>query len=144
MVLLVNVSVVALPTKVSVAFGSVMVLSAVGSVTVSVVSYSLAVEPSNTMLASDRYNPLTEGEVMVLLVSVSAPASEAKSASVRAVLNSASVPVTVFVVRETLLLVNVSVVARPTKVSVDVVSVNDPVLLMLLMTGVVSVLLVSV
>ena len=37
-VLLVKVSVVALPTRVSVAFGKVIVLSAVGSVTVKVVS----------------------------------------------------------------------------------------------------------
>ena len=37
------------------------------------------------------------------------------------------------------LLVNVSVVARPTNVSVDVGNVNVPVLTMLAMTGVVSV-----
>ena len=42
------------------------------------------------------------------------------------------------------LLVRVSVVARPTKVSVLVGSVNVPVLLMLAIIGVVSVLLVSV
>ena len=42
------------------------------------------------------------------------------------------------------LLVSVSVVARPTNVSVDVGSVNVPVLLMLEITGVVRVLLVSV
>ena len=42
------------------------------------------------------------------------------------------------------LLVSVSVVARPTKVSVLVGSVNVPVLLMLEMTGAVKVLLVSV
>jgi len=42
------------------------------------------------------------------------------------------------------LLVNVSVVARPTNVSVDVGNVNTPVLLMLLITGNVNVLLVSV
>ena len=44
----------------------------------------------------------------------------------------------------TVLLVSVSVVARPTNVSVLVGSVNVPVLLMLEITGVVSVLLVSV
>ena len=48
-VLLVKVSVVALPTSVSVAFGNVIVLSAVGSVTVKVVSKSSAVDPSNTI-----------------------------------------------------------------------------------------------
>ena len=42
-------SVVALPTSVSVAFGSEIVLSAVGSTTVRVVSWSSAVAPSNTM-----------------------------------------------------------------------------------------------
>lgn len=42
------------------------------------------------------------------------------------------------------LLVSVSVVARPTRVSVLVGNVNVPVLLIELMTGVVSVLLVSV
>ena len=45
-VLFVSVSVVALPTRVSVALGKVIVLSAVGSVTVSVVSKSSAVAPS--------------------------------------------------------------------------------------------------
>ena len=48
--LLVNVSVVALPTNVSVAFGIVTVLSAVGSTTVKVVSYSFEVAPSNFKL----------------------------------------------------------------------------------------------
>ena len=47
-VLLVNVSVVAFPTNVSVASGNVSVLSAVGSVTAIVVSKLSAVAPSNT------------------------------------------------------------------------------------------------
>ena len=46
-VLFVKVSVVALPTKVSVAFGNDIVLSAVGSTVVSVVSNASAVAPSN-------------------------------------------------------------------------------------------------
>jgi len=61
-------------------------------------------------------------------VRVSAPAIDAKLASVTAVLNSASVPVMVLVVSEMLLLVSVSVVALPTKVSVAAgrVSVVEP------------------
>ena len=47
-VLFVNVSVVALPTNVSVAFGNDIVLSAVGSTVVRVVSKLSAVAPSNT------------------------------------------------------------------------------------------------
>ena len=53
-----------------------------------------------------------------MFVRVSVPAIVAKSASESAVLNSASVPVSVFVARETDLFVRVSVVALPTKVSV--------------------------
>ena len=57
--LFVSVSVVALPTSVSVAFGIVMTLSAVGSVKVKVVSYASAVAPSNTNgLAPDRTTPV--------------------------------------------------------------------------------------
>ena len=48
--LFVNVSVESRRTTVPVASGSVIVLSAVGSVTVSVVSLSFAVAPSNVML----------------------------------------------------------------------------------------------
>ena len=70
-VLFVKVSVVARPTKVSVASGSVNMLSAVGSPTVNVVSYESATAPSNTILASDRVRPETTGDVRVLLVSVS-------------------------------------------------------------------------
>jgi len=46
-VLLVNVSVVSVPTKVVLASGNVIVLSAVGSVTFNLVSNSLLVVPSN-------------------------------------------------------------------------------------------------
>ena len=46
-VLLVNVSVLSCNTTVPVAFGNVIVLSAVGSATVRFVSYASAVEPSN-------------------------------------------------------------------------------------------------
>jgi len=82
--------------------------------------------------------------LIVLFVSVSLPANETKSASDTAVLNSASVPVIVFVLKEIDLLVNVSVVALPTKVSVDVGKVNVPVFEILEMIGVVNVLFVSV
>jgi len=61
-----------------------------------------------------------------------------------AVANCADVPVSVFDVKEIDLFVNVSVVARPTNVSVDVGNVNVPVLDIELMIGVVNVLLVSV
>jgi len=70
-VLLVSVCVVSVPTIVVVASGNVMVLSAVGSATVSVVSNASAVAPSNTMLASFKVNPVTTGLVIVLLVNVS-------------------------------------------------------------------------
>ena len=58
-----------------------------------------AIKPSSTIL----------GAVSVLLLNVSVPANEAKSASDTAVLNSASVPVIVFVFKLIDLLVNVSV-----------------------------------
>ena len=51
------------------ASGNVIVLSAVGSVTVSVVSKSLAVEPSRTIEASESVRPETEGLVRVLFPS---------------------------------------------------------------------------
>ena len=50
----------------------------------------------------------------------------------------------VLLLPEIVLFVNVSEVARPTRVSVLVGNVNVPVLVMLLMTGLVNVLLVSV
>jgi hypothetical protein len=53
-----------------------------------------------------------------LLARVSVPDNVAKSASERAVLNSARVPVTVFVVNETDLFVSVSVVSLRTTVPV--------------------------
>ena len=49
-VLFVSVSVVALPTKVSVAFGKVSVLSASGSEATKVVSFESSVDPSNMIL----------------------------------------------------------------------------------------------
>jgi hypothetical protein len=55
---------------VPVTFGSVIVRSEVGSVTVSVVSKASAVAPSKTMLPSVSVKPETAGEVKVLLVSV--------------------------------------------------------------------------
>jgi hypothetical protein len=88
--------------------------------------------------------PVTTGDVKVLLVSVSVPAIETKSASVTAVLNCAKVPDTVLLPRAMVLFVSVSVVALPTKVSVEVGSVRVPVLVIELITGVVRVLLVSV
>ena len=85
-VLFVNVSVVARPTRVSVAFGIVRTLSAVGSVNASVVSYASSLAPSNTSgLAPDitspvkscvpvneplKVPPLIVGDVSVLFVSV--------------------------------------------------------------------------
>ena len=76
-VLLVNVVVELAVTAISlvratvpVASGNVIVLSAVGSVTVSVVSKSSAVAPSRTIEASERVSPEIEGLVRVLFVSV--------------------------------------------------------------------------
>ena len=65
-VLLVNVSVVALPTSVSVAFGKLIVLSAVGSTTVRVVSWSSAVAPSNTISEERAIAPVTDTPVDVV------------------------------------------------------------------------------
>jgi len=84
------------------------------------------------------------GAVNVLFVKVSVPAKVAKSASERAVLNSAIVPDSVLDVRFTVLFVKVSVVALPTKVSVAVGKVTVPVLLIEEITGVVKVLFVNV
>ena len=64
-VLFVSVSVVALPTRVSVALGKVIVLSAVGSVTVSVVSKSSAVAPSNIILPVVVESPVIAGVAIV-------------------------------------------------------------------------------
>jgi len=74
-VLLVKVCVAESRMTVPVALGRVMVRSAVGSTTVSVVSKSSEVEPSKTMLAPAEGVPVNVGlemvgEVMVLLVRV--------------------------------------------------------------------------
>ena len=69
-VLFVSVSVVALPTNVSVAFGNVTVLSAVGSVTVKVVSKLSAVLPSKIMLPVVVVLPVIAGVVNAGLVNV--------------------------------------------------------------------------
>ena len=89
-------------------------------------------------------NPEITGEVRVLFVKVSAPASEATSASVIAVFNCASVEVSVLFVNEIDLFVSVSVVARPTSVSVEVGNVSVPVLVIVEITGLVRVLPVRV
>lgn len=125
-------------------FGKVIVLSAVASANVIVVSKSSAVAPSITIEASEMVNPEITGEVKVLFVKVSVPVSEATSASVIAVFNCARVAVTVFVPKDIDLFVKVSVVARPTKVSVELGIVTVPVLVIVEITGLVKVLLVRV
>ena len=137
--LFVNVSVVALPTKVSVALGNVTVLSAVGSVTARVVSKLSAVLPSNTILDEKTpadvtsYKlqvvitvPETLGKVIVLSAVGSVTVSVVSKLS--AVLPSKIIlpvvvvsPVMAGVVNAGLvnvLFVNVSVVVLPTSVSV--------------------------
>ena len=51
--------------KVPVSFGIVIVLSAVGSVTVKVVSCASAVAPSNMILASVKFNAVAVKDVIV-------------------------------------------------------------------------------
>ena len=117
-VLLVSVSVVARPTKVSVLVGRVKV-------------------PVLTMV------PMT-GDVNVLLVIVSVVARPTK---VSVLVGSVNVPVLTIVPMTGLvkvLFVNVSVVARPTRVSVLVGRDRDPVFTMDEITGAVRVLLVRV
>lgn len=119
--MLVNISVVAFPTNVSVAFGSVTVRSAVGSPAERVVSYASAVVPSKTIFSAKaisrpdacpvKVGLLIVGLVNVLFVRVSVPARDAKSASVTAVLNCARVPDTVFEPRAIVLFVRVCAVA---------------------------------
>ena len=72
-VLFVKVSVVALPTRVSVALGIVIVLLAVGLVTVKVVSYASSAEPSKIIDESDKYRLDIVGLVIVLFVKVCVP-----------------------------------------------------------------------
>ena len=69
-VLLVKVSVVSLSTTCPVASGKVIVLSAVGLVTVKVVSKASAVEPSKVILESFINPPVMVGLVIVGLVRV--------------------------------------------------------------------------
>jgi len=116
--------------KVPVSFGIVIVLSAVGSTTVKVVSYASAVAPSKMILASVRFNAvavkdvivgeLIVGLVKVLFVNVSEPVSDTKLSLCKALLNSAKEPVKLLPVppKSYDLFVNVSVVALPTRVSV--------------------------
>ena len=126
-VLFVSVSVVALPTRVSVALKNVIVLSAVGSTNATVVSWASAVEPSKTRgLAPEKTNPvkscvpvneplnvppLIVGLVSVLFVSVSEPVRDTKESLCNALLNSAREPVNVFQSKSIVLFVSVSVVA---------------------------------
>ncbi len=132
--LFVSVSVVALPTRVSVALKNVIVLSPVGSTKAIVVSWASSVAPSKTRgLAPDitspvkscvpvneplNVPPLIVGLVSVLFVSVSEPVRDTKESLCNALLNSAREPVRVLVSKSIVLFVNVSVVALPTKVSV--------------------------
>ena len=135
--LFVSVSVVALPTKVSVEVGNVnvpvfVIVDITGVVSVLFVSVSVVARPTNVSVEVGNVNvpvftiePIT-GDVNVLFVNVSEPVNETKSSPDNAVLNSANVPVIVFVVNEIDLFVNVSVVAFPTKVSVADGSVKVP------------------
>jgi hypothetical protein len=111
-------------------------------VTVDVVSTNFVEEFVKEELAI--FDSVFVEPLILLLVNVSEPASVAKSASDTAVLNCAIVPVTVFVVNDIDLFVKVSVVALPTKVSVDIGSVIVPVLEIDEIIGVVKVLFVKV
>lgn len=134
-VLLVKVSVVALPTRVSVAAGNVRVPEA-------------AAEACNTVEPLDEpvcVAPLPiVGEVKVLFVNVSVVALPTKVS-----VEVGKVKVPVFEIEEIIgvvrvLFVNVSVVALPTRVSVEVGRVNVPELTMVAITGEVKVLFVNV
>jgi hypothetical protein len=88
------------------------------------------------------------GVAIVTLVSVDAVAPKLIDVEPIVMFELVSEPlpmfVIVFVEPDMDLFVNVSVVARPTKVSVDVGNVNVPVLLIVLIIGLVSVLFVKV
>ena len=110
-------------TTVPVTSGNVIVLSAVGSVTVNVVSKSLAVAPSNTSVklpatAPETVAALIVGAVNVLFVSVSLPVKETKLSPCKAVLNSAKEPVKVFEPKSIVLLDRVAVSSCNTTVPV--------------------------
>ena len=83
------------------------------------------------------------GAVKVLLVRVSIPVSVTKVASVRAVLNSAIVPVRVLSARLIDLLVKMSVVFFPTSVSVDVGNVTVLAPPLVLIDAIVGVIIVG-
>ncbi len=144
-VLLVSVSAVSLPTKVSGPVGKVSVPPLLidvimGSVSVLLVRVCVVPVPTRVVVSS--------GNVIVLLA----------VCDVRRVVDVAVVPATLksnsivlsalsaidVVLSMSVLLVSVAAVAQPTKVSVLVGKVNVPVLTMVAMTGAVSVLLVSV
>jgi hypothetical protein len=69
-VLLVRVSAVSLKTILPLALGNSIILSAVGSTTVRVVSWSSAVAPSKTMLVPTPGVPVIVGLEIVGLVSI--------------------------------------------------------------------------
>ena len=83
------------------------------------------------------------GAVKVLLVRVSIPVSVTKVALVRAVLNSAIVPVRVLSARLIDLLVKMSVVFFPTSVSVDVGNVTVLAPPLVLIDAIVGVIIVG-
>ena len=105
--------------NVPVSLGSVIVLSAVGSTTVNVVSCASAVAPSNTILASVNANCVAVsvvivgefivGLVKVLLVKVSVPVNDTNESPERAELNCEREPDIVFEPNAIVLFVNVSV-----------------------------------
>jgi len=144
-VLFVNVSVVARPTKVSVDVGSVSVpvleiVAMTGVVNVLFVNVCVAVKPTNVSVTSGNVKVLLAvcDDNIVVAVAV-VPAASNLICFVLSVLSAIIVEASISV-----LFVNVSVVALPTSVSVDVGNVNVPVLLMDDIIGVVNVLFVNV
>ena len=85
-ILFVRVSTVSCNTTVPVAFGKVIVLSAVGSVTVSVVSWSSAVAPSNTIDVL-----IFKAVAVTELLNVAAPASDTSKLN-RSIVDPPSLP----------------------------------------------------